>query len=73
MKVSVNCQINYLYEVELPEDISVKNEDDFFNYIDAEDPVYRQLCSILGEAHLNFEGNVISIVDNDSDKVLYAQ
>lgn len=72
MKVSVCCQINYIYKVEIPTEVNVKNEIDLLNYVDTEDPVYRDLCGVLQEAGISFIGNTISILDNETADTLYA-
>ena len=73
MKVSVCCVIQYSYEVDLPETLNIEETCDLLNYVDTEDPVYRDLCGVLGEAHLNYQGDTVSIVAEDTDEVLYCE
>jgi len=73
MKASVCCVIQYSYEVDLPDTLDTDDTSDLLNYVDTEDPVYRDLCGVLGEAHLNYQGDTVSIVAEDTDEVLYCE
>jgi hypothetical protein len=66
MKVSVNCSVTYSFEVDVPEMVT-----DLPCYVDSCDPVYSSICKVLTEKGLNFEGAINSIVDEDTEKVLY--
>lgn len=66
MKVSVCCEVLYNYEIEIPDDV-----DDIESYCDSCDPVYREICGTMTDAHLNFTGRLVSIVDSDTDEVYY--
>ena len=67
MKVSVNCSVTYSFEVKAPE-IGA----DLLCYVDGCDPVYTGICKILTEKGLNFDGEINSIVDEETDEVYYA-
>lgn len=71
--VSVCTAITYLYEVEIPDDVSFNDKYDLLNYVDTEDPVYKEICGVLGEAHLNYEGRTVSIVDAENDEALFSE
>ena len=73
MKASVCCVIQYSYEVDLPDTLNTDDTCDLLNYVDTEDPVYRDLCGVLEEAHLNYQGDTVSIVAEDTDEVLYCE
>lgn len=64
-KVSVSAELHYSYEVEVPDDA------DILCYCDSADPVYSDLCKVLTKEHLNFEGNILSIVDEDTEEFYY--
>lgn len=66
MKVSVCCEVLYNYEIEIPDDV-----DDIESYSDECDPVYREICGVMVDAHVNFTGRLISIVDSNTDEVYY--
>ena len=66
MKVTVNATINYSYEVDIPE-----TEDDIVGYCDIEDPVYRDICKIFAAHHIDENGIINSIINNDTDEILY--
>ena len=66
MKVSVCACVTYHYEVEVPDDVDIESA------ADSGDPVYNRICKVMANEHLNFEGEIISIVDNDSDEVYYS-
>ncbi len=67
MKVSVCAQITYSYEVEL----NAPFDDSDIITIDSADPVYSDICKLMNKEHLNFEGRIESIVDDETDEVLY--
>ena len=66
MKVSVNCSVTYSYKV----DVS-KNVADLPCYVDSCDPVYFSISKVLAEQGLNYDSVINSIVEEDTDKVLY--
>jgi hypothetical protein len=66
MKVSVCARVTYNYEVEIPEMVT-----DLPCYADSADPVYFNICKMLAAKGLNYEGDIVSIVDEDTDEVLY--
>ena len=66
MKVTVSATINYEYEVDIPE-----TEDDIVGYCDLEDPVYREVCKIFQQHHIEQDGIINTIIDNDTDNILY--
>ncbi len=68
MKVSVNCSVTYFFEVDIPaEDIN-----NLLCYVDSCDPAYADICKMLTEKGLNFDGEINSIVDAETDEVYYA-
>ena len=66
MKVSVCAQVTYIYECEIPDDT-----EDVILECDVADPVYQKLCKVLTENHLNFDGEIISVQDDETGKILY--
>ena len=66
-KVSVTCQIDYIFEVDVPEE----ELDDVIGYVDCEDPVYQKITRIFGEHNIDFNGKIISIMDNETEKFYY--
>ena len=66
MKVSVQAQVNYSYEVEVPD-----GNDDIVSFCDSADPVYPRIVKAMMFEGLNYEGKLISIVDNESDEILW--
>ena len=71
MKVSVCATITYQYEVEIPEDLNEESRETITAYCDGEDPVFSDLCKVLFKNHLDFDGEIISVVDEDSDEVIW--
>ena len=67
MRVSVNCSVTYSFEV----DVS-KNVADLLCYVASCDPVYFDICKVLAEKGLNYDATINSIVDDETDEVLYA-
>ena len=68
MRVSVNCSVTYSFEVDIP----AEGVNDLPCYVDSCDPVYRDICKVLTEKGLNFEGTINSIVDEETNEVLNA-
>ena len=66
MRVSVNCSVTYSYEVDVPNIVT-----DLHCYIDSCDPVYFSISKVLAEQGLNYDSVINSIVDEETDKVLY--
>lgn len=65
MKVSVCARVTYNYEVEIPDGVDLEC------YADSADPVYPRFVKALVNEGLNYEGEIISIVDEDTEEVLY--
>ena len=68
MKVSVCARVTYRYEVEIPDDIDI----DIESAADSADPVYPRFVTALINEGLNYEDEIISIVDADTDEVYYS-
>ena len=66
MKVSVNCSVTYSYEVDVPDMVT-----DLPCYVDSCDPVYFNICKVLAAKGLNYDGVINSIVDEETEDVLY--
>lgn len=76
MKVSVNVQINYDYSVDIPEEWDgerVESTDDIIFLADCDDPVYSDLCKILHRAGLNYIGNTVSVINEETEEVIWAE
>ena len=67
MKVSVCAQVTYRYEVEIPDGADIES------FADSADPVYPRFVKALANEGLNYEGEIVSIVDAETDEVYYAQ
>ena len=67
MKVSVCAQVTYRYEVEIPDGVDIES------FADSADPVYPRFVKALVNEGLNYEGEIVSIVDAETDEVYYAQ
>ena len=66
MKVSVCARVTYRYEVEIPDGFDIESA------ADSADPVYPRFVTALVNEGLNYEGEIISIVDADTDEVYYS-
>jgi hypothetical protein len=66
-KVSVTCQITYDYIVEVPEE----ELDDAVGYVDCEDPVYQKITRIFNDHNIDFNGEIISIMDDETEEFYY--
>ena len=67
MKVSVCARVTYRYEAEIPDGMDIEST------ADSADPVYSRFVKALVDEGLNYEGEIISIVDAETDEVYYAQ
>lgn len=65
MKVSVCAQVTYSYEVEIPDGVDLEC------YADSADPVYPRFVKALVNEGLNYEAKIVSIVDENTEEVLY--
>lgn len=67
MKVSVCAQVTYYYEVEVPETVT-----DIECFCDSADPVYPRFVKALVNEGLNYNAEILSIVDDDTEEVIYS-
>lgn len=66
MRVSVCARVVYRYEVEIPEGVDLEC------YADTADPIYPRFVKALVNEGLNYEAEIVSIVDADTDEEYYA-
>ena len=72
MKVDVCVRVSYCYEVELPDDINPEEHQyDLDIYVDADDPVYNEITKVMHRHSIDFEGEIESIIDVETGKLLY--
>ena len=74
MKVSVCVAINYVYEVDAPEEIdgSPVTADDLLFLTEADDPVYEEVTKIFHRNNIPYDGNTISIVNDETGEVIWS-
>ena len=65
MKVSVCAKVVYQYEVEIPENRDIEI------WADTLDPVYSRIVTAMVNTGLNYEGSIVSVVDEETDEVYY--
>ena len=65
--VNVKARIVYDYQVEIPDGNGVSIE----SYCDSADPVYFAMCKLMANTGVQWEGELISIVDENTDEVLW--
>lgn len=68
--VNVKARILYDYQVEIPDDEEGRAID-LETYCDSADPVYFAMCKLMETRGLQWEGQLVSIVDEDTDEVLW--
>lgn len=66
MKVSVCARVVYQYEVEIPDGVDLES------FADSADPVYPRFVKALINEGLNYEAEIVSIVDAETDEEYYA-
>ena len=69
--VNVRARVTYDYQVEIPDDEDGCASIDLQSYCDSSDPVYFAMCKLMETRGIQWEGELISIVDEDTDKVLW--
>lgn len=67
MRVSVCARVVYRYEAEIPDGMDIEST------ADSADPVYPRFVKALVNEGLNYEGEIVSIVDAETDEVYYAE
>lgn len=65
MKISVCARVTYNYEVEVPDEVDVESA------ADSADPVFPYFVMLLMNKGLKYDGEIVSIVDEDTEEVLY--
>ena len=65
MKVSVCANVVYHYEVEIPDWV------DIVSFADSADPVYPRFVKALVNEGLDYEGEIVSIIDSETNEVYY--
>lgn len=65
--VNVRAKVIYDYRVEIPDDTPI----DLESYCDSSDPVYFAMCKLMEARGIEWEGSLVSIVDEDTDEVLW--
>ena len=68
--VNVRARITYDYQVEIPDD-EEGCATDLETYCDSSDPVYFAMCKLMETNGIQWEGELLSIVDEDTDEVLW--
>ena len=66
MKVSVCASVIYRYEVEIPDGVDLES------FADSADPVYPRFVKALVNEGLNYEAEIVSIIDAETDEEYYA-
>ena len=69
--VNVRARITYDYQVEIPDDEEGCTPIDLESYCDSADPVYFAMCKLMANTGVQWEGELISIVDENTDEVLW--
>ena len=69
--VNVRARITYDYQVEIPDDEKGSAPIDLESYCDSSDPVYFAMCKLMETRGVQWEGELISIVDENTDEVLW--
>lgn len=68
MKVSVCANVTYWFETELPDDVAAY---DVVEAADEKDPVYHDLCRVLNGNVSSFEGNILSVINDETNDSLF--
>lgn len=66
MRVSVCARVVYQYEIEIPDGVDLES------FADSADPVYPRFVKALVNEGLNYQAEIVSIVDAETDEEYYA-
>ena len=69
--VNVKARVIYDYQVEIPDDKEGHAPTDLETYCDSADPVYFAMCKLMETRGVQWEGQLISIIDENTDEVLW--
>ena len=69
--VNVRARVTYDYQVKIPDDEEECAMTDIACYCDGSDPVYSAMCKLMANTGIQWEGELVSIVDEDTDEVLW--
>ena len=69
--VNVRARVTYDYQVEIPDDEEGCAMTDIACYCDGSDPVYFVMCKLMATKGIQWEGEILSIVDENTDEVLW--
>ena len=70
--VNVKAKVTYDYQVEISDDEEGRHAMvDIASYCDSADPVYFAMCKLMTTKGIQWEGELLSIVDDDTDEVLW--
>lgn len=66
MRVSVCARVVYHYEAEIPDGVDIESA------ADSADPVYPRFVKALVNEGLNYDAEIVSIIDDDTGEEYYA-
>jgi hypothetical protein len=69
--VNVRARVIYDYQVVIPDNEEGCASTDLASYCDSYDPVYVAMCKLMETNGLQWEGELLSIVDENTDEVLW--
>ena len=69
--VNVRARVTYDYQVEIPVDEKGYPTIDIASYCDSSDPVYFAMCKLMETREVEWEGEIISICDENTGKLLW--
>lgn len=73
MKLSISARINYQFNIELPPEFNGAEAtiEDILIYCDITDPVFQEICKVFTKENIEFDADIVSIVDEDTDTIIY--
>jgi len=66
-RVTVTATITYNYDVSVPDE----EMEDVVGYCDVQDPVFSQITKELVKNHLNYNAEIVTIRDDETDEEYY--
>lgn len=69
--VNVRARVTYDFQVETPDDEVECAMGDIASYCDGYDPVYTDMCKLMRAMGIQWEGEILSVSDEDTGKLLW--
>lgn len=73
MKISVSARINYQFIIDIPPEQNTEEPSEILMYCDMNDPVFHDICNTFAKKNIDFDADIVSIIDEDTDTIIYEE